>query len=111
MMKQKKLQMKMDHTEMYVNENQAQEITIILPKIYDEPFGDSSAIPMKLVSILAKKNVSVFLEMVVLLFCDTRYSNKNIEYLWKNINIIPKFIKEMLFKYPLDILKPENKIL
>ncbi len=50
-----------NHTEYYCTQQDALEILPKLPDIYDEPFGDSSAIPTTLVSQLAKKDVSVSL--------------------------------------------------
>jgi asparagine synthase (glutamine-hydrolysing) len=50
-----------DHTEHYCTIREAQEILPTLPFHYDEPFGDSSAIPTMLVSKLARKDVTVSL--------------------------------------------------
>jgi len=50
-----------DHTEYYCTQKEALEILPTLPDIYDEPFGDSSAIPTILVSKLAKRDVTVAL--------------------------------------------------
>lgn len=50
-----------DHTELYCTPKEAFEIIPMLPEIYDEPFGDSSAIPTYLVSKLAKTQVKVSL--------------------------------------------------
>ncbi len=50
-----------EHTEYFCTQKDALEIIPTLPEIFDEPFGDSSAIPTTLVSKLAKKDVSVTL--------------------------------------------------
>jgi len=50
-----------NHTEYYCTKNDALEILPTLPDVYDEPFGDSSAIPTILVSKLAKEHVTVAL--------------------------------------------------
>ncbi len=49
------------HTDMYVTPAEAREVIPDLPGIYDEPFGDSSAIPTYLVSHLAREHVTVAL--------------------------------------------------
>lgn len=50
-----------EHTELYVSSTDAQAVIPSLPSIYDEPFADVSAIPMYLVSMLAKQSVTVVL--------------------------------------------------
>lgn len=50
-----------DHTEYYCTIDEAKAILPTLPYYYDEPFGDSSAIPTMLVSQLARKSVIVAL--------------------------------------------------
>lgn len=50
-----------DHTEFYVETNDALEIIETLPFFYDEPFFDYSSIPTILVSRLARKEVTVAL--------------------------------------------------
>jgi asparagine synthase (glutamine-hydrolysing) len=50
-----------DHTELYCTIEDVKNIIPKLVEIYDEPFGDSSAIPTFLVSTVAKANVKVAL--------------------------------------------------
>jgi asparagine synthase (glutamine-hydrolysing) len=50
-----------DHTELYCTPKDAFEVIAKLPEMYDEPFGDSSAIPTFLVSRLAREQVKVVL--------------------------------------------------
>ena len=50
-----------DHHELYCTESEAQALIPQLPWFYDEPFGDSSAIPTMLVSQMARNEVKVAL--------------------------------------------------
>ena len=50
-----------DHTELYISPNDAQGIIPEIPKIYDEPFADSSQIPTVLLAKLARQDVQVAL--------------------------------------------------
>jgi asparagine synthase (glutamine-hydrolysing) len=50
-----------EHTELYVTAQDALEVVPSLPKLYDEPFSDSSQIPTYLVSKMAKQHVTVAL--------------------------------------------------
>jgi asparagine synthase (glutamine-hydrolysing) len=50
-----------EHTELYVETKQAVEVAHELPDLYDEPFGDPSAIPTVLLSRLTREHVTVAL--------------------------------------------------
>ncbi len=50
-----------DHTELIVTPREAMEVIPRLPTLYDEPFGDSSAVPTFLVAELARRHVTVSL--------------------------------------------------
>lgn len=88
-----------DHTEMYVTPEEAISVIPLLPKLYCEPFADSSQIPTYLVSKLARQHVTVSLsgDAGDELFCGyNRYilTSK----LWQKISLIPKFGRNLFSK-------------
>ena len=50
-----------DHTEVVMHPSKALDLISDIPNIFDEPFGDSSALPSYLVSALARRDVTVAL--------------------------------------------------
>jgi len=50
-----------DHHELYIDNNTLMELIPEIPKVYSEPFGDSSQLPTYLLSKFAKENVTVAL--------------------------------------------------
>jgi asparagine synthase (glutamine-hydrolysing) len=50
-----------EHTELYVNSGDALDLVSQMPRIYDEPFADSSQIPTLMVCGLTKQHVTVVL--------------------------------------------------
>ena len=86
-----------DHHEYYCTREDAKKVIPKLSLIYDEPFGDSSAIPTYLVSKMARENVTVALSADggdEVFAGYTRY--RNIIKYYKILNKIPKFLQPLL---------------
>ena len=86
-----------EHTELYVAPEQAMAVIPDLPKIYDEPFADSSQIPTFLVSRLAHQHVIVGLsgDGGDELFCG--YNRYLLGYdIWKKLSHVPPWARRLL---------------
>jgi len=96
-----------NHTEYYCTQKDALEIIPTLPTIYDEPFGDSSAIPTILVSKLAKQNVSVSLSADAGDEIFAGYGKYDTSFRYYNFfNKFPKF-SHTLLKNSMDMINPK----
>ncbi len=97
-----------DHTELYVTEKEAQEVIPKLSSLFDEPFGDQSQIPTYLVSVLARRAVTVSLsgDGGDELFCGyDRYFRARS--LWRNVGWLPAPARHSLASL-IRLVNPEN---
>ena len=88
-----------DHTELYLNSEDALSVVPELPTLYDEPFGDSSQIPTYLVSKMAREHVTVALSGDA---GDELFGGYNrhlrAPQVWKLISSLPTPVKKLFFK-------------
>jgi asparagine synthase (glutamine-hydrolysing) len=88
-----------DHTEIYVSSLEAMDVIPLLPRLYDEPFSDSSQIPTYLVSALARRHVTVSLsgDGGDELFAGyTRYASAT--QVWKSTGWMPAWVRKLAAK-------------
>ena len=96
-----------NHTEYYCTQKDALEIIPKLCEMYDEPFGDSSAIPTTLVSQLARKDVTVSLSADGgdEIFAGYSKYTTTMQY-FNKFNSIPNSIKSLI-SFGMDNINPK----
>ena len=86
-----------NHKELYLSHDDALALVPLLPKMYDEPFADSSQIPTHLISLMAKEHVTVVLSGDA---GDELFGgyNRHVQAprLWKIISCIPKGVRSFV---------------
>lgn len=86
-----------EHTELYLSSDDALDVIANIPILYDEPFSDSSQIPMFLLSKLTRQHVTVCLSGDG---GDELFGGYNRHFLWQNIwqkiKWMPFFLKNIL---------------
>ena len=84
-----------DHTQLYITDQDARDVIPELPRIYDEPFADSSQIPTYLVAKLAREQVTVSLsgDGGDELFCGyPRYLV--FQKSWRRVAFVPRMLRQ-----------------
>ena len=86
-----------EHTELYVQPQQARDVIPLMPRLYCEPFSDSSQIPTFLVSQMARQHVTVSLSGDAGDELFAGYNRYQItERLWRRLEHIPRPIRSLL---------------
>jgi asparagine synthase (glutamine-hydrolysing) len=86
-----------DHTELYVTADEAMSVIPTLPRLYDEPFADSSQIPTYLVAALARQQVTVSLSGDGGDELFYGYSRYGLAYRsWQRMATVPSFVQKRL---------------
>ena len=97
-----------DHTELYATPKEAMDLIPDLPDLFDEPFADSSQIPVSLISLLTKKYVTVALSGDG---GDELFAGYNRHFwgrsVWEMIERYPMFMKKGA-RYLMKALSPEQ---
>ena len=94
-----------DHTEYYIDEKDLFELIESLPFFYDEPFGDSSALPTMIISRLARKEVKVVLSGDGGDETFIGYSKYLALYKLEKMNNILKYLLKLITYFPEEIEK------
>ncbi len=95
-----------DHTELYINANDAMKVIPDMHSVYCEPFADPTQIPNLIVSKLANNDVTVALSGDggdELFGGYSRYNH--VDSIWKKINYFPLSTRNLIskiLKYPLQ---------
>jgi asparagine synthase (glutamine-hydrolysing) len=113
-----------DHTELYVTAAEARAVVAQLPNMYDEPFADSSQIPMHLVCRAARQQVTVAMSGDA---GDELFGGYNRYFwgprVWNRVAWLPYRVREMLgaaisavppsrwdaLSHPLNVLLPGGR--
>jgi asparagine synthase (glutamine-hydrolysing) len=97
-----------EHTELYLNPDEAREIIPDLPVLYDEPFSDASQIPTFLVTKLARASVTVSLSGDGGDELFAGYSRHTwVPRIWRNFGWLPRKARKLL-AWPIGKISPRR---
>ena len=96
-----------EHTELYIDEEDAKKVIPQLGYMFGEPFADSSQIPTYLVSKMTREHVTVSLsgDGGDELFCGYN-SYESVDRVWNKLKAIPYFVRK-----PLSTIAVHNPII